>query len=126
MIKALGQARRIALDTSLFIYLVEAHQIFGPAAAQIFDVVEHGKVEAATSVLTMLELLVQPYRTNNAELTARYYALFSRFPNLRLLDLDLPTADRAAQLRATYGLKTPDSIQVAILIVCLRYRTRRL
>lgn len=106
-------ARRVGLDTSLFIYLVEGHREFGDRASQIFESIEKGRLEAVTSTLTMLELLVQPYRAGNPELTSRYYALFNRYPHLTLRPLDLSTADRAAQLRATYALKTPDAIQVA-------------
>jgi len=38
------------------------------------------------------------------------------FPNLMVVDIDRNIARQAAQLRAKYGIKTPDAIQVAACI----------
>lgn len=54
---ALVGARLIALDTSTFIYLIEKHPVFFAAVEPIFQAVDTGAVQAATSVLTLLEVL---------------------------------------------------------------------
>jgi predicted nucleic acid-binding protein len=61
----------------------------------------------------MTELLVQPYRTGNEALVNRYYALLTQYPHLEWVAPDLAVADAAAQIRARYRLRTPDSIQIA-------------
>jgi predicted nucleic acid-binding protein len=59
----LAGARLVALDTPTFIYLIERHPIFFPAVEPIFQAIDAGSVQAATSVLTLLEVLVKPIET---------------------------------------------------------------
>ncbi|MEX0813140.1 MAG: PIN domain-containing protein [Chitinophagales bacterium] len=37
-------------------------------------------------------------------------------PNIEITNIDLPISKKAAQVRAKYGFKTPDSIQLATAI----------
>ena len=64
----------------------------------------------------MLEVLVQPYRDSDEERVDAFYSLLSTYPHLRWIDTSLQIADRAAQLRAKFNLKTPDAIQAATAI----------
>lgn len=73
---------------------------------------------AVTSTLTMLEVLLQPHRDSDEERIDSFYALLSTYPHLMWVDTTLEIADRAAQLRATFNLRTPDAIQAATAIVC--------
>jgi predicted nucleic acid-binding protein len=68
---------------------------------------------AVTSTITMLELLVHPYRKGDQERIDAFYALLSTFPHLEWISTTLEVADSAARLRAHYNLKTPDAIQAA-------------
>jgi len=68
---------------------------------------------AITSTLSMTELLVPAYRERNQQRIERYHGLLTTFPDLRWVPLDLEIADLAAQLRASYGLKTPDALHAA-------------
>ena len=69
-----------------------------------------------TSTITMLELLVQPYRASDQDRVDNFYSLLSTYPHLRWMDTTLEIADRAAALRAEFSLRTPDSIQAATCI----------
>jgi predicted nucleic acid-binding protein len=64
----------------------------------------------------MTELLVHPYRKGDIDRVNTIYALTSTYPNLSWLAPTLPIADEAACLRAKYGLRTPDAIQVATAV----------
>jgi predicted nucleic acid-binding protein len=66
-----------------------------------------------TSTITMLELLVQPYRHSDIDRVNRFYALLSTFPHLEWVAPTLRVADVGAQLRADYNLRTPDALQAA-------------
>ncbi len=68
---------------------------------------------AVTSTITMLELLVHPYREGDQERIDEFYALLSTYPHLEWIATTLNIADSAARLRAQYNLKTPDAIQAA-------------
>lgn len=108
----------VFLDTSAFIYLVEQHPRYSPFCETLFGQIEVGKTKAATSTLSLLEVLVQPYRQKNEELVMKFYALLTSYPHLTWLPMTLNVADHAAKLRAEHRLKTPDSIQAASAIVC--------
>jgi predicted nucleic acid-binding protein len=68
---------------------------------------------AVTSTITLTELLVKPYRSSDDFMVRTYHALFTRYPGLTWIPVDLAIADLAAQLRARHGLRTPDSVQAA-------------
>jgi predicted nucleic acid-binding protein len=69
-----------------------------------------------TSTVTLLELLVQPYRDQKEELAQKIFALTSSYPKLESVPVTMDVADRAAELRGRYRLSTPDAIQLAISI----------
>lgn len=112
----LRRHRRIALDTSIFIYQVEAHTKYVRLTDPVFAWVERAGHEAVTSTITMTELLVPSYRDHNENRVDEFYGLFSTYPNLQWVAPDLETADLAARLRAEYRLRTPDALQAATAI----------
>jgi predicted nucleic acid-binding protein len=103
----------IALDTVVFVYLIEDHPRYMPLVEPIFSGIDRGRWEAVTSAVTLLETLVVPYRRADAGLAERYEALLTRSRGLRLVDLDRPLLRAAARLRATVSVKTPDALQLA-------------
>jgi len=106
-------ARTLALDTSAFIYHLEAHPARASRLLPIFQQIERRRCRGVSSTLTFLEMLVQPYRTGDHEKRVALSALLASFPGMTWIALDLTVADRAAYLRARYRLRTPDAIQLA-------------
>lgn len=107
----------IALDTSVFIYFIERHPLYFPLCEMVFDSIEKGHIKAYTATLSLLEVLVQPYRLQNDSLVFKFYSLLTTYPNLTWVDMNITVADLAARLRAEHRLKTPDSIQAASAII---------
>ena len=58
----------VGVDTVVFIYFIEENEQFLPVIAPLFDAAEAGKLEIVVSALTLLEVLVVPYRAGNVEL----------------------------------------------------------
>jgi predicted nucleic acid-binding protein len=112
----LRRHRRIAIDTSIFIYQLEANLRYLALADSVFAWVERAGREAVTSTITMTELLVPSYRDNDERRIDEFYGLLSAYPNLRWIAPDLEAADIAARIRATYKLRTPDALQAATAI----------
>jgi predicted nucleic acid-binding protein len=112
----LRRQRRIALDTSVFIYQLEANTRYLALTDSVFSWLERAGHEAVTSTITMTELLVPSYRENDEPRVDAFYGLLSTYPNLRWVAPDLETADLAAMLRAQYRLRTPDALQAATAI----------
>ena len=107
----------VALDSSIFIYFIEEDKRFLPIVKPVFDAIDRGALQAATSNLTLMEVLVFPYRFANLSLADRYEALLTRSRGLRFIDIDRSLLRSAAQLRAAFNLKTPDALQVAAGLV---------
>jgi predicted nucleic acid-binding protein len=112
----LRRHRRIGLDTSVFIYHLEANAAYAHLAGEVFTWLEGPPHAAVTSTITMTELLVHPYRLGNEPLVNQYFSLLSLFPNLEWVPPDLAIADTAAQLRAQHRLRTPDALQLATAV----------
>lgn len=105
--------RRIALDTSVFIYQLEANTRYLALSDYVFSWLERPGSSAVTSTITMTELLVQPYRDSDEERVDELYALLSTYPNLDWVAPTLEIADLAARIRGVHRLRTPDALQAA-------------
>lgn len=103
----------VALDTAAFIYLIEEHPAYLPLVAPIFREADAGRRVVVTSAVTLLEVLVVPYRAENLPLAERYEALLTRSRGVRLVEVDRDQLRAAAQLRALGRLRTPDALQIA-------------
>lgn len=103
----------VALDTSVFIYFIEEHERFLPVVGPLFEAMDRGTLRAVTSGLTLMEVLVLPYRRGDRKLAESYEALLTRARGLHLVELSTGLLRTAAELRAELAVKTPDAIQLA-------------
>lgn len=103
----------IAVDTAIFIYFIERHAVYTDLVRPLFHAADAGERVLVTSGITLLEVLVRPYRLGDTALAERYEALLSRSRGLTLVDLSRSVLRAAAQLRAVHGIATPDALQVA-------------
>lgn len=112
----LRRHRRIALDTSIFIYQLEANPKYLAYTDPIFSWLERPGSAAITSTITMTELLVLPYREGDEQRVNDFYGLLSTYPNLDWIAPNLEVADLAARIRARHRLRTPDALQAATAV----------
>jgi predicted nucleic acid-binding protein len=115
----------VGVDTAIFIYLIEEHPQFLQLIEPLFRQVDEGHIELITSALTLLEVLVVPYRTGDHLLASRYESLLTRSRGVRIADISRDHLRAAAQLRAKTGVKTPDSLQLvaALAARCTAFLT---
>ena len=73
-------------------------------------------MRAITSALTLHEILTGARRAGKPDLVSLYRNLLGSFPNLYFVPFDANVADISSDLRARYGLRTPEAIQVATAI----------
>lgn len=116
LIDDLGAAGSIAVDTAIFIYLIEEHPRILPVILPLFQECDKGKRTLVTSAITLLEVLVVPYRAGDRFLAERYEALITRGRGVQLVELSRDQLRAAAQLRARTGVKTPDALQLVAAI----------
>jgi predicted nucleic acid-binding protein len=103
----------VGIDTAIFIYFIEEERRYISTIAPLFEAADAGGIEIVTAALTLLEVLVVPYRAGNLGLAERYEAVLSRGRGIRMVDLGRDHLRKAAQLRASTGVATPDALQLA-------------
>ncbi len=101
------------LDTSIFIYHLEAHPAYLPVTQEIFTCIAGGQKQAVTSAITLMEINVRPLQVGREDIARKYEALLVSFPNLTVVDVDRNVARQAARLRVAYRLRPADALQTA-------------
>ena len=109
--------KKIMIDTAPFIYYIEEHEKYFPLIKSIFDKIDEFEIDAITSTITLLEVLVQPIKENDKELEKQYLEILIDNENLELIDINVVIAKKASEIRANYKIKSPDAIQLATGIV---------
>jgi predicted nucleic acid-binding protein len=104
------------LDTTLFIYSLEARGLYIPLLRSIFYSIERGLAKGVISVITLTELLIKPLEEKNVTAVKNYKFLLNNFPNITIVNIDPQVAEKGAELRARYGIRIPDALQVASAI----------
>jgi predicted nucleic acid-binding protein len=107
---------KIFLDTSPLIYLIEGTpENAGRSENQLRQWIS-SDATLSTSTLTLMELLIIPKRQKDSHLANKYRALILGLVSEPLIELNQGIAEKAAEIRADYGFKTPDSIQLATAV----------
>jgi predicted nucleic acid-binding protein len=106
----------VGLDTALLIYFIEENPNYLNLTDAFFETLFRGEFTVITSVLTITEVLVYPLRQGNTILAQQYRDILFNSQGLTTIEVSPDIAETAAQLRATYNLRTPDAIQIATTI----------
>lgn len=112
----LASHKKIALDTSIFIYHFKNNPVYAGLTNEILEAIVSKKINAVCSELIFLELMVLPYKNEREDLVDNYEILLTNFPHLSICPVNRPVLRSAAQLRAQYQIKTPDAIHLATAI----------
>ncbi len=107
---------RLYLDANTIIY---AHESLAPFRDTVIARIVQAEATVdgivITSRLSRLECRVKPLREANADLLAKYDEFFTR-RLVRVVEVTAPVIEQATDLRARYGLRTPDAIHLATAI----------
>lgn len=106
------EGETVCLDTAPLIYYIE-NGLHYEKLEPLFEKISDGEIDGLSSTITLLEVLVHPYRKEDKELANAYRNILLSSENFLILPVVEEIAERAAELRAEYGIKTPDAIQVA-------------
>jgi predicted nucleic acid-binding protein len=115
--RRLANHQLIGLDTSVFIYHLEAHPQYQPITQVILEQVQSGQCIGIVSTITVMELTVHPWRVNRPDIAREYELLLVNFPNVRLMEVTREVARRGAYLRARYNLRPADALHVGTAMV---------
>lgn len=115
--KDLIEAGRCAFDSMLFIYLFEENPVYFPLVQNAFALLERRKIEVITSIITPIEILSNPALERFPEKIKLYGNFFRVMKNLQVQELTWDLVEQTTHVRRTYGLRTPDAIQLATAII---------
>jgi len=102
----------VYLDANPIIYTVEKHPVYGPLLVPLWQAAHAQAIEVVSSELALMETLVGPLKRGDTALEKTYeQALFGT--DMRLLPITQMVLRKAAHLRATTKLKTPDALHLA-------------
>ena len=107
---------KVGVDTSAFIYLIEASPVWLPVVRPLFVAADAGANEIITSFVTLREVLIVLYRIRNDAIAERYEALLARCRGVSLVELSRQQLRLAAEIEANYGVRTPDALQLAAVL----------
>ena len=110
--RALPAGDRLLLDTTTLIAYLGGGEAVSSVASPVVDgCVRSGRNHGLVSRVTAMELLVRPMRQSPTGYR-HVHEFLTTFPNLRLVEIDLPVAQEAAGLRAAQGFRPPDALVV--------------
>ncbi|MBN8591917.1 MAG: PIN domain-containing protein [Anaerolineae bacterium] len=114
--QALASVATLALDTAPLIYYLELNTTYLPRLDIVFNEIGQGHIQVYTASITLTEVLTKPIREGNQQLQMSYRNLLTSTNNIALISINPTIAERAAELRARYNLKTPDALQIAVAL----------
>jgi hypothetical protein len=97
---ALRRHRIVGIDTSIFIYHIEANDRRSRTSYAALKMLRDGGTSGLTSILTIMELSVVPIRLGRADIVGHSEFLLDSIPNLTIVGLGRTTIRFAAELRA--------------------------
>ena len=110
---ALPTSGIVYLDTNSFIYSVERIDPYQAILNILWQVVANGQLTVVTSELTLLEVLVKPLKLGDTATADTFRTVLCHSPDVQMLPITQGVLEKAASLRATLDLKTPDAIHAA-------------
>lgn len=105
---------KVFLDTPCFIYAIEKNNKYLGKVKDLLDQVSVGKIEAVSSIITLSELLVQPFKNDDKILINVYFELVTQMPNFTLVSPRVETAIETAKIRAKLNITLPEAFQLAL------------
>ncbi len=79
----------------------------------MFEMVDGGHTTAISSYVTLVEVLVNPIKNGHWQLVQQYREILLGSRHFQLKPVDQHVAEKGAEIRARYGFRTPDALQIA-------------
>lgn len=106
----------VFLDTAPLIYFIEGHSEYQEVLERLFKLNDENYFKFLTSSITLLEVLVKPIRDGETEIVEQYKTILTNAAGIDIFDITSQIAAKAAEVRSTYNIRTPDALQVATAI----------
>ena len=114
--RAIEKHRIVGLDTAPLIYFIEDVEPYADLLEPAFELLGNQRLHAVTSTITLAEILTKPLADKKYGLVDEIKFTLKSFSTLTMFAVDEKLAEAAALVRARYGIRLPDALQVAVAI----------
>jgi len=109
----LRRLKKVGLDTSILIYHLEDIEPYTDLTEVTFSAIAEGLPRAILSMISVTELLVQPFARGEEDRITIFEQFILSLPNTDLVPPTYTIAKEAARLRAKYAIRTPDALLIS-------------
>lgn len=111
--RALRGARRIGVDTPVWIYHLEDVRPYSDLTLHLFSEAVAGTKELILSAISLAEILVGPWRKGDSDRAERIEDVLSAIPGVSPADLTWTAAGMGARIKGQTDLPLPDALIIA-------------
>lgn len=111
--RALRGARRIGVDTPVWIYHLEDVRPYSDLTLHLLSEAAAGSGQLVLSVVSLAEILAGPWRKADSARAARIEDALKAIPGVIPADITWTAASRGAQIRGQMDLPLPDALIIA-------------
>lgn len=105
--------RRVALDSNVVVYLLEAVEPWAPMVRSLLNAIEAGRLVGVMSAVGLAEICAGPSRLGDLALVERYAEALGSIPGLRIQPVTADIAVDAAVIRGMRVIGLPDAMHLA-------------
>ncbi len=106
---------KILIDTDIWIDYLDGSSEFHKEAIKIINLIRN--VKCVVSSILITEVNTGYYKIGEKEKAQIFIKNLRKIRNLKIISINGEIADKAAELRASYGLSTPDTIIASTAII---------
>jgi predicted nucleic acid-binding protein len=110
---ALSEAELVHIDASVLGLHLMGEPRYTPLTRMLFESMAEGRVRAATSAISVYQLLVEAYRRGESETARTIEQCLAAVPGLEVVPVSSEIARQAAEVRAQLGGSTERAVQIA-------------
>ncbi|MEN8143499.1 MAG: hypothetical protein ABFS14_00990 [Gemmatimonadota bacterium] len=116
-VSQLSEAGRVHIDAGVLALHLLGDPSYLDLTRLLFSSLRTGACAAQTSVISIYQIGVEPYRRGEDGLAAKVCTHISALPGLEIIPLSGVIATQAAQVKAQLGGRTERAIQIATALV---------
>ena len=107
------QGQRVYIDTNIFIYFLERHELYFDAIVPFFQLFNDGLSLAHTGDAVVAETLYKPYQVGDVMRVSEFKSFFSDNEFITVLPHTTKTFELAGELSPKRGMKLIDALHYA-------------
>ena len=106
-------ALKVVIDTNIFLSIKNKEEPFNVASRELLDKIDGGTLKGIVSTIVVAEMCSGYHASGELREKEEFLTHILTSPNYKVVDVTATIADEAGRIRASTGLRLPDSVIVA-------------